>query len=355
MKKIISIFLVLLICLLSVISLTGCTDEKQEFINVYNWGEYIADGSEEYLDVIDEFEKETGIKVNYTTYETNEELYSILKTTNSNYDVIIPSEYMVEKLIKEGLVQKLNLDNIPNRKDLMEQFQTSPADPTGEYSVAYMWGVVGMVYNTKMLDYEPDSWNDLWNEDLKGSILQFNNSRDAYAIALQLCGKDPNTFTKEDVDLASQKLLEQKPLLKKYVMDQVFAEMENNQAAIAPYYIGDALTMLDNNPDLDCALPKEGSNIYVDSMCIPTSAQNKEGAEKFINFMTRADIAAANVDYVWYSTPVKGAYELLDEEVKNDPLLYPPDEYLEKCYTFRDLDPDLYLYMQEEFIKVMAK
>lgn len=355
MKKILSIILAIFISACTMINLSGCQGEEQEFINVYNWGEYVSDGSEDYLDVISLFEEKYNIKVNYTTYETNEELYSILSNTNSNYDVIIPSDYMVEKLIKEGLIQKLDMENIPNRKHLMEKFRTTVFDPTGEYCVPYTWGVVGMIYNTKMMDYKPDSWNDLWNEELKGSILQFNNSRDAYAIALQLCGKDPNTFTKEDVDLASEKLVEQKSILKKYVMDQVFAEMENSQSAIAPYYMGDCVVMLDNNPDLACALPKEGSNLYVDSMCIPTCAQNKSGAEKFINFMTDPEIAAANIDYIGYSTPVQGAYDLLDEETKNNEFIYPDEEYLSKCYTFRDLDPEVYLYMQEEFIKVMAR
>lgn len=355
MKKVICMLLTLIICLFSVSTLTACGGEKQEFINVYNWGEYISDGSEDYLDVISMFEEKYNIKVNYTTYETNEELYSILSTTNSNYDVIIPSDYMVEKLIKEGLVQKINKKNIPNRNHLMNNFKTTSFDPKGEYCVPYMWGVVGMVYNTKMMDYKPNSWTDLWNEDLKGGILQFNNSRDAYAIALQLCGVDPNSFTIQDVDNASEMLLKQKPFLKKYVMDQVFTEMENNQATIAPYYMGDIVVMMDNNPNLDCALPKEGSNLYVDSMCIPTCAQNKEGAEKFINFMTDPEIAVANADYVGYSTPVQGAYELLDEETRNNKYIYPDNDYLEKCYTFRDLDSDVYVYMQEEFIKVMAK
>lgn len=355
MKKIIVISMILLLLFLMVTNMGGFVTNDKEYINVSNWGEYISDGSEDYLDLISMFEEKYNIEVNYTTYETNEELYNLLSNTNSNYDVVIPSEYMVEKLKNEGLIQKINLENIPNRKHLMEKFKTSHFDPKGEYSIPYMWGVVGMVYNTKMLDYEPDSWNDLWNENLSGSILQFNNSRDAYAIAMQLCNIDPNNFTYKDVDIASQKLIEQKPFLKKYVMDQVFAEMENGQSAIAPYYIGDAVMMLENNPDLACALPKEGSNLYLDSMCIPTSAQNKEGAEKFINFLTDPEIAAANVDYVGYSTPVQSAYELLDEEVKNDKFVYPDKEYLDKCYTFSDLDPDLYIYMQEEFIKVMAK
>ncbi len=323
-------------------------------INVYNWGEYISDGSEDYLNVIEEFEKKYNIKVNYSTYETNEQLYNILSNTNSSYDVVIPSDYMVQKLIKENLVQKLDFTNIPNFKGVMEQFKNMEYDPTNEYSVPYQWGVVGMVYNKKMVKKKPDSWEDLWNKDLAGSILQFNNSRDAYAIAMQLIGINPNSFTKEDVDKATKKLKEQKPLVKKYVMDQVFMEMENNQSAIAPYYAGDITVMMKNNEDLDCALPKEGSNLYVDAMCVPKSAQNKEGAELFINFMTSAEISKANTDYIAYATPVQGAYELMDDEVKNNPLVYPSKEYLNKCYTFNDIDKETYSYMQEQFVKLMS-
>lgn len=352
MKKLLCILLSLLLCVMFALIFTGCGETYVNEINVYNWGEYISDGSEDYVDLIDKFESEYGIKVNYTTYETNEELYNILKTTNSPYDVIIPSDYMVEKLINEGLIQKLNLDNIPNRKYLMERFKNPSFDPTGEYTVAYMWGVVAMVYNTEMVSEKPTSWNSLWDETLSGSILQFNNSRDAYAIALQLCHKDPTNCTLEDIDLASEKLLEQKPLLKRYAMDQTFTEMENDQAAIAPYYLGDILTMMDNNPNLDYALPKEGSNLYVDAMCIPTCAQNKEGAEKFINFMTDPQNAKDNVDYVYYSSPVQQAY---DKQINEDGYPNPSDEYFEKCYTFNDLDKDVYLYMQEQFIHVMAK
>ena len=375
-KKYIAIALAVVIIVSSVVSIATCnsiggndntqTDNlgvnpmvlqkavEKGFINVYNWGEYISDGSKDYVNVIEEFEKTYNIKVNYSTYETNEQLYNILSTTNSAYDVVIPSDYMVEKLIKENLVQKLDFANIPNYDGVMDSFKNLEYDPTNEYSVPYQWGVVGMVYNKTMIKNKPTSWNDLWNEDYKGSILQFNNSRDAFAIAMQLEGVNPNSFTKEDIDKVTVKLKEQKPVIKKYVMDQVFAEMENNQSAIAPYYAGDIITMMDNNPNLDCALPKEGSNLYVDAMCVPTSAQNKEGAELFINFMTSAEISKANTDYICYATPVQGAYDMLDKEVRNDKFIYPTAEYLEKCYTFKDVDSELYAYMQEQFVKLMS-
>lgn len=337
----------------SCVVLSGCSGYDSE-INVYNWGEYISDGSEDYEDVIALFEEEYNIKVNYTTYETNEQLHNILSRSNSSYDVVIPSDYMIEKLIQEDLLQKLDYSNIPNYDDVMDRFKNQSYDPKNEYSVPYTWGVVGIVYNKTMVKEKPQSWSALWDSGLKGSILQFNNSRDAYAIAMQLCSITPDTFTSQDIDKATEKLREQKPYLKKYVMDQVFTEMENDQAAIAPYYAGDIWTMMKNNKNLDYVLPREGSNLYIDAMCIPKSAQNKEGAEKFINFMTRADISKANSDYICYATPVQGAYDLQSDEVKNSELIYPREEYLNKCYTFKNIDDEVYTYMQEQFVKLMS-
>lgn len=354
MKRYFSLILALAVCVSAAAVFSGCSSGYEGEINVYNWGEYISDGSEDYVDVIEQFEEEYNIKVNYTTYETNEELFNILSSSNSSYDVVIPSDYMIEKLIKADLLQKLDYSNIPNYEDVMDKFKGLSFDPENEYSVPYQWGVVGIVYNKEMVKEKPDSWEDLWDSGLSGSILQFNNSRDAYAIAMQLCGIDPSTFTEEDVDKATVKLKEQKPLLKKYVMDQVFAEMENNQSAIAPYYAGDIRSMMNNNEKLDCALPKEGSNLYVDAMCIPKCAQNKEDAEKFINFMTSAEISKANSEYIGYATPVQGAYDLLGDKVKSNTFIYPTDEYLEKCYTFRDVDNKTYAYMQEQFVKLMS-
>lgn len=354
MKKYLSILLAVVLAAASCAVFTSCSGYEGE-INVYNWGDYVSDGSGDAIDTIAKFEEEYNIKVNYTTYETNEELYSILSSSNTQYDVIFPSDYMVEKLVKEKLVQKLNRKNIPNSNNILPKFQKMNFDPNYEYTVPYSWNVTGLVYNKKLVkDLKPDSWKFLWNKDLKGSILQFNNSRDAYAIAMQMCGVNPETFTKADVDKATKKLKEQKPLLKKYVMDQVFNEMEKNQSAIAPYYAGDVFTMMLNNEDLVGVLPKEGSNLFVDSMCIPSNAQNVEGAEKFIDFMTRADISAANSEYITYASPVKGAKELSYKELRESELVYPPDSYLEKCYTFRDIDADVYSYMQEQFVKLMS-
>lgn len=337
-------------------SLSGCTPAYESEINVFNWGENISDGTDGAMDVIAEFEKEYNIKVNYTTYETNEELYSILSSSNSSYDVVIPSDYMIEKLIAEDLLEEINFDNIPNYENIGETYKNLSFDPDNKYSVPYTWGIVALCYNTKMTEgIEIKGFKDLWNENLKGKILMIDNSRDAMAIAMQLCGITPDKFTEADVDTAAKKLSEQKSLVKKYVMDMVYTEMEGAQAAIAPYYAGDIYTMIENNPDLTYCLPEEGTNFFVDSMCIPKSTQNKEGAELFINFMLKAEVGAANAEYIGYSTPNTAAFELLSDEMKSSELVYPSEEYLSKCYSFSDLDSKVYSYMQEKFISVKAE
>lgn len=324
-------------------------------VNVYNWGEYVANGEYGLMDVIAEFEEETKIKVNYTTYETNEDLYNMLKNSNVSYDVIFPSDYMISKLIEENMLLELNYDNIPNYENLSDRFKNLSCDPESKYTVCYDWGVTAIVYDKTKVKNTPKDWNALWDENLKGNILMFNNSRDAMAIAMQLCGIDPSTCTKEDIDKASEKLREQKPLLKKYVMDQVFTEMETSQAAIASYYAGDIAMMMEENENLDYCLPEDGSNLFYDAMCIPTCSKNKENAEAFINFMQKPEIAAENCRYLRYGSPNKEAIELLEDEIKDSELTFPSDEYLDKCYVFSNLDDDVYEYMQEQFVKIQAE
>ncbi len=354
MKKITSIILAVLVCVCSVCAFGGCSKGYEGEINVYNWGENISNGEEGSLDVIAEFEEKYNIKVNYTNYETNEEMYNILKNSNSNYDVIIPSDYMISKLIKEDMLAEINFDNIPNFENIMDRFKNPEFDPENKYSVPYTWGVVALAYNKEMVAEKPTGWDVLWDEQYSGKILMFNNSKDAMAIAMQMCGINPSIVTKEDIDIATEKLIEQRPLLKKYVMDQVFTEMEGDQSALAPYYAGDIAMMIGNNENLDYVLPNEGSNLFIDSMCIPKDSKNKEGAEKFINFMLEAEIGKANAEYIGYATPNQAAYDLLDEDIRESELIYPTQEYLNKCYTFQDLPDDVYTYMQEQFVKAQS-
>lgn len=313
-------------------------------INVYNWGEYISTGADEgTLDVNAEFEKLTGIKVNYTNYATNEELYAKLKGGGTTYDVIIPSDYMISKMIKEKLIQPLDMENIPNYKYIMDNYRDLAYDPENAYSVPYTGGTVGIIYNAEEIDIpkEEIDWDILWNEDYKDQILMFDNPRDAFAIAEIMLGYSLNTEDPAELKAAAEKLKEQKDIVQAYVMDEVFDKMAAGEALLAPYYAGDALTILEDNEDLDFAVPKSGTNLFVDAMCIPTSAKQKEAAEMYINFMCEPDIAYANIDYICYSTPHSAAYEMLDEDVQNNSVSYPDSEFIaEKTAVFVNLSDD---------------
>ncbi len=320
-------------------------------INVYNWGEYISDGADEgTLDVNREFEELTGIKVNYTNYATNEELYAKLKGGAASYDVIIPSDYMISKMIKEGMIQKLDFDNIPNFSYIMDNFRNLEYDPENDYSVPYTWGTVGIIYDTTMIDIPADEidWDLLWNEDYADQILMFDNPRDAFAIAEIMQGYSLNTENPEELADAARKLTEQKSIVQGYVMDEVFDKMEAGDALIAPYYAGDALTILAENEDLNFVVPKSGTNLFIDAMCIPSTARQKEAAEMYINFMCEPDIAYANIDYICYSTPHQAAYEMLDEDVQNSSISYPDDEFVaNKTTVFVNLSDEANKTMQD--------
>lgn len=313
-------------------------------INVYNWGEYISDGADEgTIDVNAEFEKLTGIKVNYTNYATNEELYAKLKGGGASYDVVIPSDYMISKMIKEKLIQPLDMENIPNYRYIMDNYRNLAYDPENAYSVPYTWGTVGIIYNAEEIDTpkEEIDWDILWNEKYKDQILMFDNPRDAFAIAEIMLGYSLNTEDPAELKAAADKLKEQKDIVQAYVMDEVFDKMAAGEALLAPYYAGDALTILEDNEDLDFAVPKSGTNLFVDAMCIPASAKQKEAAEMYINFMCEPDIAYANIDYICYSTPHSAAFEMLDDEVRNNTVSYPDSEFVaEKTDVFVNLSDD---------------
>ena len=319
-------------------------------INVYNWGEYISTGADEgTIDVNGEFEKLTGIKVNYTNYATNEELYAKLKGGAASYDVIIPSDYMISKMIKEGMVQKLDMDNIPNYSYIMDNFRDLAYDPANEYSVPYTWGTVGIIYDETVIDIpeEEIDWDILWNEDYADQILMFDNPRDAFAIAELMLGYSLNTEDPEELEAAAEKLKKQKKIVQGYVMDEIFDKMGAGDALIVPYYAGDALTILEDNDSLNFVVPKSGTNLFIDAMCIPSNAKNKEAAEMYINFMCEPDIAYANIDYICYSTPHQAAYDMLDEEVRESPVSYPDSEFIaDKTTVFVNLSDEANLKMQ---------
>ena len=314
MKK---IFLILFACLLTfmpLLSFTSCGSEENEneedtakyrgTINVYNWGEYISDGSEDSLDVNAEFTAKTGIKVNYTTYASNEDMYAKLKSGATGYDVIIPSDYMIKRLLDEDMLEKLNYDNIPNFEYIAEDFLNPYYDPSNEYTVPYTYGMVGIIYNSSRVSEEDvGSWDLMWNEKYKGDILQYNNSRDAFGTAMYRLGIDVNTTDESKWREALGELAKQKSLVQSYVMDEIFNKMESGEAAIASYYAGDYLTMSENNEDLAFYYPSEGTNIFVDAMCIPKGSKNKALAEEYINFMLSEEIAIANAEYICYASP----------------------------------------------------
>ena len=356
MKKIISVVLVLALCA-GLFALSGCggtqtveldtsklvgnydvPELRGTEINVYNWGEYISDGAEDTLNVIQAFEDVTGIQVNYTMYDSNEDMYAKMKSGGASYDVVFPSDYMIARMIEEGMLQTIDFANVPNYSYISEDFKDLYFDPDNAYSVPYTGGMVGLIYNTTMVEGTPDSWEIMWDEAYSGQILMFNNPRDAFGIAQFLLGQSVNTTDAAEWQAAADKLIAQKPVVQSYVMDEVFDKMESGEAAIAAYYGGDYLTMADINPDLAFVYPKEGTNIFVDSMCIPANANNKAAAELFINFMCEPEIALANAEYLCYLCPHTAVLEDERYTLRGNEVLYPQQEV--KTEYFYNLDRD---------------
>lgn len=273
-------------------------------VNVYNWGEYISDGQEDTMDVVSEFERLTGANVNYTNFESNENMYSKLVGGGVSYDVIVPSDYMIDRLIDEELLLPLDYNNIPNMKYISEEFQNLFYDPDQLYSVCYNVGTTVLIYNKSLVSEEPDSWQVLWDEQYRNKVLMFNNPRDAFAIAQAILGQDFNSTDEQDWVEAAELLAKQRDAVNPvYVMDEVFNLMESGEYAFATYYAGDYLLMLENNEDLGYCFPKEGVNAFYDAFCVPTCAQNKKGAEAFINFMHEPQVAFENCEYIYYRSP----------------------------------------------------
>lgn len=341
MKKLIGLSVLLTLMVL----LAGCAKDDGEKVYVYNWGEYI---DEETLDL---FEEETGIRVVYEEYEQNEDMYPKVQSGAVKYDVVCPSDYMIQKMIENDLLHELNLDNIPNIKyiDPIHLKSSQEFDPGNKYSVPYCWGTLGILYNKTMVDEPIDSWGVLFDEKYSGEILMIDSVRDAFAIALIYLGYDLNSTNETELEEAKILLQKQYPLVQGYFVDQVRDKLIGGEAAIGVIYSGEAIYSSRENPDLEYVVPKEGSNVWIDSWVIPKNCRNKENAEAFINFMCRPDIALMNFEYITYSTPNAGAWELIeDEEVKNSPVAYPPQEVLERCTAFRYLGEDMEeVYMQK--------
>ena len=327
---------------------------------VYNWGEYIDE------DVISQFEEETGITVVYDLFETNEEMYPVIEAGAVNYDVVCPSDYMIQKMRENDLLAELNFDNIPNIDQIdpayMEMSQAF--DPENKYSVPYCWGTVGILYNTRLLDElgvpAPTKWADLWDERLSGEILMQDSVRDAFMVALKKDGYSMNSESKDELEQAKQELIDQKPLVQAYVIDQVRDKMIGGEAAVGVIYSGEMLYIQDEvanlglDYDLEYVIPEEGTNLWLDSWVIPKNAKNKENAEKWIDFMCRPEIAKANFEYITYPTPNKGAFELLDEEMQNNKAVFPDIDSLKNSEVYKYLGDETDAVYNELWKEVKA-
>ncbi len=340
MKKIIVILLTAAL-LFSLVVISASADEELAFaetttsvdysqfegvtLNVFNWGYFISDGTDDTINVNEEFEKLTGIKVVYDTYDSNEKMYAKLSAGGANYDVVIPSDYMIGRLIAEDYLAEIDFSNIPNYKYISDSYKNTQYDPQNKYSVPYSVGMVGIIYNTKQVEGTPDSWSLMWDERYRDKILNFNNSRDAFATAQFFEGLDINSENLADWDKAYDKLLAQKDVLQSYVMDEIFNKMESGEAAVAPYYAGDFFTMYGNNPDLAFYYPKEGTNVFIDAACVLKSSKNKKAAELYINFLLDPVIARANAEYIYYASPNTAVVN--DEDYKAYLTELHPDAY----------------------------
>lgn len=339
-------FLSVLIVLSFITALTACgyispESADENTLCVYNWGEYIDP------DVITMFEEETGINVIYDEFETNEILYPKIEAGAVNYDLICPSDYMIKKMTDNGLLQEIDMDNIPNRVNIGDEYwkNSEEFDPGNRYSVPYVWGTVGILYNKTLVSDPVDSWGILWNEKYKDEILMQDSVRDAFMVAERYLGFSMNTTDEDELQEAKELLKEQKHLVQAYVVDQVRDKMIGNEAALGVIYSGEAIYTQRENPDLEYVIPKEGTNVWIDSWAIPKNARHKENAEKFINFLCRPDIAYLNFDYITYSTPNIPARELIeDEDIRHSPIAFPVlSDYSLETYTYLGEKADRHL------------
>jgi spermidine/putrescine transport system substrate-binding protein len=350
MKKFSKVISLAAIAVISTSLLTGCKDSKssEEVLNIYNVGDYINE------DLIDKFEKETGIEVVYETYDTNEMMYQKLQGGSTNYDLIVPSDYMIEKLIKEDMVQEIDFNNIPNYKNIDDNFKKQSYDKDDKYSVPYMWGTFGILYNKTMVSNPVESWDILWDKKYEGEILMLDSVRDSMGIALKKLGYSMNSINPDEIQKAQEELIKQKPLVLAYVNDEGKDRLLAEEAAMGIVYSGDAVTLMEQNENLQYIIPKEGTNKWIDAMCIPNNAQNKKEAELFINFMLDPQNSKENVDYIGYSTPNKATLEILDDSVKNNKVAYPSDEIIRKSESFIDLGDKLKLY-DDAWLKIKSE
>lgn len=332
MKKRLKLLLAAVLCILCAAAV-GCggDSQSQRELKVYNWGDYIDP------EVLRDFEKETGIKIVYDAFATNEDMYVKIKSGGSDYDVAIPSDYMIKRMIDEDLVEKIDMTKLDQYGNIDDHFKNLAYDPQNEYSVPYMWGTVGIVYNKTMVSEPVDSWSILWNPKYEKQILMLDSPRDSLGITLKYLGYSLNTKDDAQIDEARRKLIEQKPLVLAYVVDEVKDKMIAGEAALAVVWSGDAMYIKGENPDIEYAVPKEGSNLWFDAAVIIKGTKHKVEAEEFINYLLRPEVSQRNAAYIGYSTPIAAARDMLDAAIKNDPTAYPSDEVIAQQEVFDDL------------------
>jgi spermidine/putrescine transport system substrate-binding protein len=309
---------------------TACAQEDKVVLNVYNWGDYIDE------DIFELFEEETGIKINYETYATNEEMYTKIKKGGTKYDLAIPSEYMIEKMIREEMLEKIDLSKIPNFVNIDEDFKNLSFDPENAYSVPYFWGTVGIIYNTELIDEPIESWNVLWDEKYAGQFTMMDSQRDSIMVALKKLGYSMNTKNLDELEEAKQLLIEQKPMVLAYVGDNVKDMLISGEAAMAVVWSGEASAVIQEYDEFEYVLPVEGSNKWFDNIVIPKGAKNIDEAHQFIDFLCRPDIGFLNADYVGYSTVNSETLKLIDPDLMGTTYAYPLDEWIENYEIFRD-------------------
>ncbi len=345
MKKWMALFLAV-VMFLSMVSFASA----QEVVNLYNWFDYMDP------EVLKIFEDETGIQVNCMYFTQNEEMLVSMRANEGAYDVVVPSDYMVERMIKEGLIQEINMDNVPNFTYIKENLKHADYDPESKYTVPFMWGTLGILYDTtRVSEEEVTTWKVLWDEKYANEIIMMNSLRDTMGIGLIMNGYSMNSADRKELKAALDILREQKPLVKAYYVDETKDMMMNGEAALAVVYSGDALYAMDGNENLDYAVPEEGSNIWIDPFVIPTSAKNKENAEKLINFLCRPDIAQMNCEYIYYSSPNQGAIDLMGEEYTENSTINPSDEVIARCEFYHDLDDKTLSLYNNYWEKVLSE
>ncbi len=318
-------------------------------VNVYNWGEYIDP------ELITEFEQETGYKVVYEVFDSNEAMYTKIKSNAGDYDVVVPSEYMLEKMEKEDLLIPLNHEEIPNFSYVDEDYLNPAFDSGNVYSAPYFWGTVGIIYNTSLTDLTFESWNDLWDESLNNNLFLVDGAREIIGMGLNVNGYSLNSTNKVELEKAQNKLFTLKPNVKGIIGDEILTLMPNGEAKAAVTWSGSAADMMWENEDLDYSVPKEGSNIWVDSLAIPKTCNNEKGANAFINFMLKPSSLAKNAEYVGYSTPLKNPENYMDLEIVNDERFYPPKAVVDKLEYYENLDPEMLQYYNDIFLEFKMK